>query len=59
MHVMRFNPFYYYLELMRAPMLGDWPDLEQWGIALAITALLWTAALLLFRKMRSQIVYWL
>ena len=29
-HLLTFNPFYYFLEVLRLPMMGQWPPAEMW-----------------------------
>jgi ABC-2 type transport system permease protein/lipopolysaccharide transport system permease protein len=53
-----YNPFYYLLEILRAPLLGDIPRPEVWGVALVITALGWAVALPLYARWRRQIAFW-
>ncbi len=53
------NPFYHFVELIRAPLLGDVPAPATWGVALATTAVGWLLTYLLFRRFRSRISYWL
>lgn len=53
------NPFYHFVELYRAPLLGEVPDAASWacGIGLAILAsvLGWAA----YRRYIDRAVYWL
>lgn len=57
-YLVNFNPFYSFLELVRAPLLGTYPTLINISVCAAITVI----GLLLFLKMfipyRSRIVYW-
>jgi ABC-type polysaccharide/polyol phosphate export permease len=53
------NPFFHFIELARAPILGQSPSLENWfvGIATLILGSLLTA--LLAKKYGHRIAYWL
>ena len=52
------NPFYHLLQIVRLPLLGGLPTLENWGLALLFAGLGWAFALLMFKKFRTQIAYW-
>lgn len=52
------NPFYHLLQIVRLPLLGGSPTLENWGLALLVAGLGWAFALLMFKKFRTQIAYW-
>lgn len=53
------NPFYHFLEIVRAPLLGQAPGLEHWLIALLVTAVGWAATFLFFSAFRWRLAYWL
>jgi ABC-type polysaccharide/polyol phosphate export permease len=52
------NPLYHWLQIVRLPILGQWPTLENWGIALLSAVIGWTATLLAYKKYRNMIAYW-
>ena len=52
------NPFYHYLELVRAPLMGSAPATLSWVVAGGLTAVLAVAAFIFFARYRSQIAYW-
>jgi ABC-type polysaccharide/polyol phosphate export permease len=52
------NPFYHFIELMRAPMLGHAPTLTSWGVVLVITLLGWGGTFLFYRRFHGRIAYW-
>jgi homopolymeric O-antigen transport system permease protein len=54
-----FNPFYYFLEIGRAPLLGHPPTAIVWVAVLAITVCGYAVALLLFSRFRARIAYWM
>lgn len=56
--VIDFNPFYYFVEIIRAPLLGSAPPLYMWLIVLLITVCGWIAALLVYTRYSSRISYW-
>jgi ABC-2 type transport system permease protein len=53
-----FNPFLHFLEILRAPMIGDPIVARHWIVALAITVLGWALALLAMRNYRARVSYW-
>lgn len=52
------NPFYHFIELLRAPMLGHAPTLANWSVAIAITLLGWGGTFLFYRRFHGRIAYW-
>lgn len=56
--VIEYNPFYHFLEIGRAPLLGTAPDIMNWATSLAITAIGSVVTFLLYRRYRSRIVFW-
>ena len=53
------NPFYYLLEIVRAPLLGTLPSLQIIIGTLAITLLGWALTLFVFTALRWRLPYWL
>ena len=56
--VLDFNPFFHFVELVRAPLLGQTPGLGSWIAASAITVGGWLLAFELLRRYRRRIAYW-
>lgn len=52
------NPFYHFVELVRAPLLGDAPTALSWGVVIATTVLGWIVTILFFRRFRARVAYW-
>ena len=52
------NPLYHYLEIVRAPMLGQPVAAYHWWIVLACTAVGLTLAFVALRRFRSRVPYW-
>lgn len=52
------NPFYHFVEIVRAPMLGQLPAFENWLAALLVTAIGWFAALTVYTAYRWRLAYW-
>jgi ABC-type polysaccharide/polyol phosphate export permease len=55
----QFNPFYHFIQLVRQPLLGHLPAASDVGVALAITALAWLAAMALYRAWLPKLIFWL
>ncbi|NBJ11426.1 ABC transporter permease [Microvirga arsenatis] len=53
-----FNPFYYFIEILRAPLLGQAPDPLLWIVALAITVIGWVIAAPIYAHWRRRIAFW-
>ncbi|CAN1493061.1 TagG ABC-type polysaccharide/polyol phosphate export systems, permease component [Rhabdaerophilaceae bacterium] len=53
-----FNPFYYLIEVVRQPLLGQWPDGQIWLAAIAFTLLNLAGSIAIFARYRWRIAYW-
>ncbi len=53
-----FNPFLHFIEIIRAPMLGADQHWRHWAVVLAITVVGWGLALLVMRRYRARVAYW-
>src|SRR5690606_28168338 len=51
-------PTFHYLEIVRAPLLGDDQQLYHWVIVGAITVVGWIGAVFALKKFRSRVPYW-
>jgi ABC-type polysaccharide/polyol phosphate export permease len=52
------NPIYRLIDIVRAPLLGTAPSAASYAAVLAITAVGWSLAFLMFRIFRKRISYW-
>jgi ABC-2 type transport system permease protein/lipopolysaccharide transport system permease protein len=52
------NPFYHLVEIVRAPLLGQAPNLGNWMAVLLITALGWGLTLFFYTAYRWRVAYW-
>ena len=57
--IITFNPFAYLIDLVREPLLGEWPALLTWEVALGMTVVGWIFALALTGRYHKRIPYWL
>lgn len=53
-----FNPFFYLVEVMRAPLLGHIPSMQVYLATILVTAINAMFATFLFIRFRSRISYW-
>lgn len=57
-YLVEFNPFYYFIEIVRAPLLGKPLDWSVWGTVIGITAFTCAVAFALFARFRRRLAYW-
>jgi ABC-2 type transport system permease protein/lipopolysaccharide transport system permease protein len=53
-----FNPFYYFVEIVRMPLLGKTPPAEIWIGVLAINLVSCLVAIAMYPRFRSRVAYW-
>jgi lipopolysaccharide transport system permease protein len=59
LYVLNANPFYHFMEIVRAPLLGNAPNMENWLVSIGVCVVGWVVTLLLFGRYRRRIAYWL
>lgn len=52
------NPFYYMLEVVRMPLLGEAPPASIWLTVIGMTVASGVAAILFFARFRARVAYW-
>jgi homopolymeric O-antigen transport system permease protein len=52
------NPFYYFIEVVRMPLLGQIPPARMWWVVLGVTCVCGVVSLLFFARYRKRIAYW-
>jgi ABC-2 type transport system permease protein len=52
------NPFLHFVEILRRPMLGQPQELRHWIVVLVITVVGWALTLLVLRRYRARVSYW-
>jgi homopolymeric O-antigen transport system permease protein len=57
--ILDFNPFFHFLELVRAPLLGQMPTLASWLTVLGITLAGWFLTFAMYRRYRWRVAYWI
>jgi ABC-2 type transport system permease protein len=53
-----FNPFLHFLEIVRAPLLGQDQQLHHWVVVLVITVVGWALTFAVLRRYRARVPYW-
>lgn len=54
----QFNPLYHYVQIVRAPMLGQHASWWSWVIVIVITVIGWILAMVAMRNYRARVSYW-
>jgi ABC-type polysaccharide/polyol phosphate export permease len=52
------NPLYHLVQIVRLPVLGQFPTPENWSISLVLAIAGWLLATLVMRKYKNRIAYW-
>jgi ABC-2 type transport system permease protein len=56
--VAELNPLYHYVEIIRAPLIGNTQSWHHWAVVGGFTLLGWALALIALRNYRARIPYW-
>lgn len=54
-----YNPAYHFIEIIRAPVLGESISMNSWAAVLAISLVTWLLAMWALTKFRHRVAYWL
>ena len=54
-----FNPIQVYLNVVRAPLLGEMPTIVDWGVAVGLAAVTFWIGYCLFALYRNKLAVWL
>lgn len=57
--IIKFNPVYYIMDLMRSPLLGSAPSAISWLVCLAMFVLFAGLSLAIFARFRARIPFWI
>jgi ABC-2 type transport system permease protein/lipopolysaccharide transport system permease protein len=52
------NPFHHFIEILRAPLLGQVPSIENWVAVIIVTFVGWAVVLWFFSAYRWRLAYW-
>lgn len=58
-HFLTWNPFYYYIDAVRSPILGSNLDPRTWGVLAVSIIVTWTVAIVALTATRRRIVHYL
>ncbi|MBB6262473.1 lipopolysaccharide transport system permease protein [Paenochrobactrum gallinarii] len=53
------NPFYHFIELVRAPLFGVSPTMLNWSVSIFLALIGWIIATIFFGRYRWRVAYWL
>jgi len=56
--ILKLNPFYHLVQVVRAPLLGQQIGWTSWAAVVAMTIVGWALALLALRNYRARVSYW-
>jgi ABC-2 type transport system permease protein len=56
--ILKLNPVYHFVEIIRAPLIGQAQSWTHWAVVGGITVVGWTLALLVLRNYRARVPYW-
>ncbi|MET9267422.1 ABC transporter permease [Amycolatopsis sp. NPDC004079] len=57
-NLLQLNPVYHFVELVRAPLVGQQQSWTHWLVAGVVTVVGWSLALLVLRNYRARVAYW-
>jgi lipopolysaccharide transport system permease protein len=57
--IAEYNPAYHFIEIIRAPVLGESVLMNSWLVVLGISVLTWLTAIWALTKYRHRLAYWL
>ena len=56
--IVKYNPLAYLIDIVRQPLVGEWPPAFTWELTLAMALAGWVAALALTGRYHKRIPYW-
>jgi ABC-type polysaccharide/polyol phosphate export permease len=56
--IVDYNVFFYFIEIVRGPLLGELPPLRYYVVVLAVTLVGYCLAFLVYRQMRRQLAFY-
>lgn len=59
LYILKFNPFFNFLDIFRTPLMGSYPDLFSWYGSGIIAIVGWIAAYIVVNRFKNRIAYWL
>lgn len=59
LYLLPLNPVFHLLEIVRSPLLGQFPTMNNWVVSLALALIGWVMALTIYGRYKRRIAYWL
>lgn len=56
--IVELNPLMHFVEIIRRPMLGQPQEWRHWAVVLVITVVGWLLTMVVLRRYRSRVAYW-
>ncbi|MTD57802.1 galactan export ABC transporter permease subunit Wzm/RfbD [Amycolatopsis pithecellobii] len=56
--IVHLNPFYHFVQILRAPLIGQAVSIGSWLVVIGITIVGWLLALVALRNYRARVSYW-
>ncbi|WP_236790074.1 ABC transporter permease [Amycolatopsis sp. GM8] len=56
--IVHLNPFYHFVQILRAPLIGQAVSFGSWLVVIGITIVGWALALVALRNYRARVSYW-
>lgn len=56
--IIELNPLLHYVDIVRAPLLGEPQELRHWLVVITLTVLGWIVAAMAMRQYRARVPYW-
>jgi ABC-2 type transport system permease protein len=56
--IIQFNPLFHFIQIVRAPLIGQAVSIYSWIAVLSITIVGWALALIAMRNYRARVSYW-
>ncbi|WAL66752.1 ABC transporter permease [Amycolatopsis cynarae] len=57
--LVKLNPLFHFVQIVRQPLIGQRLDWWSWPVVGVLTAAIWATALLLLRRYRARVSYWI
>lgn len=58
-NIVRFNPLYHLIQIVRAPILGQSATMNDWIWSVGFAVFGWALTLILYARYRTRVAYWL
>ena len=52
------NPLYHFVQILRAPLIGNEQSWHHWAVVGGFTVVGWTMAFVVMRNYRARVSYW-